>query len=344
MENVCKSCRKYYPNNGRLVSCPICGDPLVDMPDSKKYSPYSFNPGTMEVLPISVSSIKKNGANKSANRRVSDSGCDIGASRTTISSAPMSFSPYSSESSVSSFPAARKNTVNSSAPVRSGVGIINNYERTNVGEQNFFENASLFFRGLHYGNTRHVITFVDEGDNKTYRVCFYGEFVAAGSPIPQVGDRISIGGKPRGNTYYTENVYLGEDGASRIRLKNQTSRKRTNPVPVIVIAIVLLVLLLAVNIVSGGGLGMLGDAVETFIITTIVTLILGMLFLSRYFRFRTIAIISFVIGIIVTILSFNVGGIAAWLGDFITVIVAGVLVLGLTIFGLWLMIFGGRRR
>lgn len=354
MKNVCCRCRKYFPNNHNLASCPICGDPLTEIDDNKKYSAYFLNSRTAEIVSIAESREKRS---VSGRQPLSDSGGSAGSSLGTppsrSSSAPTMFSDHSHEPPRSSvtvkqpkssvYPAGRT-AAESAHSRRAYAGIINNYERSEVGGQNFFESASLFFRGLHHGNTRHVITFVDEGDNQTYRVCFYGEFSAVGSAIPQIGEHIYIGGRPSGNTFYSENVYIGENGGRRIVVKNQQPRmERRNALPIIIIAIVLLVLFFAVDLVMNGGIGLVGEAFQTFVISVEVCLVLGMIFLSRRIRFRTIAVIAVIVGVVLTAFSYNVGGISAWLGSALTEIITVALMLGLMIYAIILIVTAGRR-
>ena len=321
MKKLCRRCQKIYSidyNGQELMSCPICGDPLEKIEDNKK-----------------------NSAGKS-----------LGAPPARGSSAPIKFSDYSPEPKSSAPYRQTKSSVSSAGRTsektarsrRAYAGIINNYERSEVGEQNFFESASLFFRGLHHGNTRHVITFVDEGDNQTYRVCFYGEFSAVGSAIPQIGEHIYIGGRPSGNMFYSENVYIGENGGRRIMVKNQQPRTgRRSALPIIITAIVLLVLFFAVNLTISGGFGLVGEAFQTFVIAAVVCLVLGMVFLSRRIGFRTIAVIAVIAGAVFTAFSYNVGGISAWLGDTLTEIIAAALMLGLMIYAIILIVTAGRR-
>ena len=127
-------------------------------------------------------------------------------------------------------------------------------------------------------------------------------------------------------------------------VKNQQPRmERRNALPIIIIAIVLLVLFFAVDLVMNGGIGLVGEAFQTFVISAAVCLVLGMIFLSRRIRFRTIAVIAVIVGAVFTAFSYNVGGISAWLGSALTEIITVALMLGLMIYAIILIVTAGRR-
>lgn len=314
MRNSCENCKKYYPNQV-IYSCPECGESLENRLNDKSYVAHVWNEEQGRSIPIAASNkcAKKNVNEQSVQRRNSE----VGAPPPICSDPP-----------------AQPQRLR-----RAYAGIINNYERFDVGEQNFFERVSLFFRGMHYGNTRHVITFVDEGDNQTYRVCFYGEFYATRSAIPQIGERIVIGGRPRGSTFDSENVYIGEGYGRRIRLRSQNLNRRINPITTLVVIIVLLALLFIAHMALNGELAIIGEAIKIFAIATIVMFVIGLIFFSGRLRFRTLAILSVVIGVGYTAVSYNVGGIA----NQISAVMPIVLILVLSVYGVWLIITGGRR-
>ncbi len=322
MNNSCERCKIYFPNNEVRFSCPKCGDYLESRPDDKRYVASKWDPKTNEVTPIEVPAKRRADSKTQSQTPASQRSDSIGTPPAFVADTPVR--PQQNR--------------------RAYAGIINNYERIDVGYQSFIERASLFFRGMHHGNTRHVITFVDEGDNQTYRVCFYGEFSAIGSAIPQIGEHIVVGDRPSGNTFNSENVYIGANDGRRIRLRSQNPpRQRINPVPVIIAIVVLIVLFVVVRLAMSGELSMIGLIFETFLIATAVTFILGLVFLSRRLNFRSLAIGSVVIGALYTAFAYDIGGFATQFGDILLVGLASAVTLILMIVGLRYIITGGRR-
>lgn len=354
MKNVCQRCRIYYPNNCKLESCPRCGDPVFDEPDSKKFKPYYYDSSTSQVrmlsadlissgIPNSVASKKSAISGKSAVHKNNAAVSVIDPPKADNASARAVSDPVRSHTSparnyntpaIASPSGVRESRVGSADRKRVYSGIINNYEHMEIGRQSFFENAALFFKGMHHGITRHIITFVDEDDGQTYRVCFYGEFSAVISSLPQIGEHITVMAAPNGNDFYTENVYIGANGGRRIRLRNQRPEGAggSPALPIIIV----LALCAIVYLLLSGGASALWNSLVTFVIVFIVALVICTMTLLRVFRFRTIAIISVIIAAAVTLLLHNTGGISSN-------IISGALVLGLTIYGVWMIITAGRR-
>ncbi len=317
IEKACTRCKIYFPNANALYSCPICYTPLENIKDSDGYVPKKWDPNTNEVTDINTphSRTKNNDTAASPNTRQNNS--------------------HVPSPSVASFPASSG---------RAYAGTIINYVRNDVGQQSFSERVSLFFRGMHHGNTQHIITFVDEGDNNTYKVCYYGEYSAVGSAIPQAGEHISIGGRPSGSTFESENVYIGDGSRQKIRLRNQyPPGHRTNPIPGFIVIAVLVGLFFLAKVVMTGGFDYLGRIIETYLISTAVIFFLGLIFLSRRIRFRTLGIGSLILGGIATAFICNIGGVTTRYSDDIQVILATVLILGAMIAGVITMIRGSFR-
>lgn len=315
IEKACTKCKIYFPSANGLYSCPNCYTPLENIKDSSGYTPKDWNPVTNEVIDKNAN----NSGKKKIKPTVSDKTRQSGNCSDTM---PI----------VNSAPATTSKKYHT--------GVIDSYNPRDVGHQNFFERASLFFRGMHHGNTRYDITFIDDDDNQTYTVYYYGEYSALSSAIPYQGARITVEGSPNGNIFETENVYIGEGLGQKIKMRNQNpTGHRTNPLPALIVIVVLVGLFFLVKTIMSGGFDYLGSIIQTLLISTAIIFFLGLIFLSRRMQFRTLCIGSLVLGGIVTALICSNGGVA----DDIQVIVASVLVLGAMIAGLVVLIRGSFR-
>ncbi len=160
---------------------------------------------------------------------------------------------------------------------------------------------------------------------------------ATSSAVPAKGFRVTVYDKPEGNYFNTENVYIGEGRGSKVRLRNQHGSSHSGSgegaATILIIMAAVLVCCMFAGFVSSGGLSIVANIIKLFFAVTIVCFI-AIMMLSRQRNIRSGFTISIVLGVVGTVVLYNVGDIRILLQEFLS----GLIVPIITIAGIILII------
>lgn len=297
LKNACTgNCKIYFPNNDTIYTCPRCGAAIERMPYIKGFEPYYY-----DISSGSVSAVNDN-----------DSKNNLKRPRTTKNSSEnLPHNTFTSDSVTHNTQRTVTANIVNSSHANGYNGVITSYETREV-EQRFGDFVGSLFSSRHRGHTQHNIYFRDEEDNIEYQVQFYGEIR---SVLPRPGMKIRVNTQPSGSIFRTENIYIGENGGDRIRLRNQRNNNRHNGsnahntgrailITLIVLGIILLILSLSKY------LPVVSEIIKTYIVVLIFLAVCVTLFRPLQFLTRQ-PIWLLVLSLIITLILYNAFGLAS---------------------------------
>ncbi|MCM1507917.1 MAG: hypothetical protein NC177_12415 [Ruminococcus flavefaciens] len=284
MKNACTgTCKIYFPDNDKIYTCPKCGASLETLPDNKSFQPYYYDMTTGSYSPVKTQEEEKirkeRKRNNSGNSQINE---DNQSENNTSESQP------------------RQNRRNRSVYE----GVITSYKSSEV-EQNFFDVFASFIRGQHTGRTQHHISFRDETDNMEYQIIVYGEIRGI---FPQEGTHIIVHGRPEGTLFTTERIYIGENGGTRLRLRNQHGN-RHNPTGIIPVILILLAVIMLALLITGN-LPVIRNIIQIYFVILIFIFILCICIRPLHFALQR-PVLLLIFSIIGTLIWYNVFGLGA---------------------------------